>query len=53
MTVLRRIVPASRTADGPQLLGRTSDYTPRLLDRSGEPQDPGPVVEPGQIRYAG
>ena len=40
MTVLRRIVPASRTAEGPQLLGRTSDYTPRLLDRSGEPRDP-------------
>ncbi|MGH3168694.1 MAG: carbon-phosphorus lyase complex subunit PhnI, partial [Trebonia sp.] len=35
MTVLRRIVPASRTAEGPQLLGRTSDYTARLLERGG------------------
>ncbi len=30
--VLRRIVPAYRTPPGPQLLGRTSDYTGRLLD---------------------
>jgi alpha-D-ribose 1-methylphosphonate 5-triphosphate synthase subunit PhnI len=33
MLVLRRIVPAHRTPDGPQLLGRTTDYTGRLLDR--------------------
>ena len=33
MVVLRRIVPASRTADGPQLLGRTTDYTARVLER--------------------
>ncbi|MCK0090590.1 carbon-phosphorus lyase complex subunit PhnI [Rhodococcus sp. HNM0563] len=33
MTVLRRIVPAWRTPDGPQLLGRTSDYTGRMLVR--------------------
>lgn len=46
MTVLRRIVPASRTAEGPQLLGRTSDYTPRLLDRSGEPELPDPAPVP-------
>ncbi|RDI55351.1 carbon-phosphorus lyase complex subunit PhnI [Nocardia mexicana] len=39
MTVLRRIVPAHRTPDGPQLLGRTSDYTGRMLDR-GPAQDP-------------
>ncbi|MDO3649847.1 carbon-phosphorus lyase complex subunit PhnI [Nocardia mangyaensis] len=31
MTVLRRIVPAFREPDGPQLLGRTTDYTARLL----------------------
>jgi alpha-D-ribose 1-methylphosphonate 5-triphosphate synthase subunit PhnI len=40
MTVLRRVVPASRTAEGPQLLGRTSDYTPRLLDRGADPAPP-------------
>jgi alpha-D-ribose 1-methylphosphonate 5-triphosphate synthase subunit PhnI len=33
MTVLRRIVPASRTPNGPQLLGRTTDYTARVLER--------------------
>jgi alpha-D-ribose 1-methylphosphonate 5-triphosphate synthase subunit PhnI len=33
MVVLRRIVPAHRTPDGPQLLGRTTDYTGRLLER--------------------
>jgi alpha-D-ribose 1-methylphosphonate 5-triphosphate synthase subunit PhnI len=37
MTVLRRIVPASRTPDGPQLLGRTADYTARLLERPDGP----------------
>jgi alpha-D-ribose 1-methylphosphonate 5-triphosphate synthase subunit PhnI len=31
LTVLRRIVPAERDPDGPQLLGETTDYTPRLL----------------------
>lgn len=31
--VLRRIVPAFRNPPGPQLLGRTTDYTGRLLDR--------------------
>jgi alpha-D-ribose 1-methylphosphonate 5-triphosphate synthase subunit PhnI len=45
MTVLRRIVPASRTADGPQLLGRTSDYTARLLERGDAPPAP-PAEEP-------
>ncbi|HTU73764.1 MAG TPA: carbon-phosphorus lyase complex subunit PhnI [Trebonia sp.] len=35
--VLRRIVPASRTPDGPQLLGRTTDYTARVLDRPDGP----------------
>jgi alpha-D-ribose 1-methylphosphonate 5-triphosphate synthase subunit PhnI len=33
MLVLRRIVPAHRTPDGPQLLGRTTDYTGRRLER--------------------
>jgi alpha-D-ribose 1-methylphosphonate 5-triphosphate synthase subunit PhnI len=37
MVVLRRIVPAHRTPDGPQLLGRTSDYTGRLLERPDGP----------------
>ncbi|MEV6232844.1 carbon-phosphorus lyase complex subunit PhnI [Saccharopolyspora shandongensis] len=36
MVVLRRIVPANRTPDGPQLLGRTTDYTGRLLERPTE-----------------
>ncbi len=39
LTVLRRIVPASRTPDGPQLLGRTTDYMARVLERpDGPPQ---------------
>ena len=40
MAVLRRIVPASRTPDGPQLLGRTTDYTARVLERTAGPADP-------------
>jgi alpha-D-ribose 1-methylphosphonate 5-triphosphate synthase subunit PhnI len=32
LSVLRRIVPAYRNPPGPQLLGRTLDYTGRLLD---------------------
>ncbi|MCF3134411.1 carbon-phosphorus lyase complex subunit PhnI [Streptomyces olivochromogenes] len=40
MTVLRRIVPAFREPDGPQLLGRTSDYTGRLLERPEGPPEP-------------
>jgi alpha-D-ribose 1-methylphosphonate 5-triphosphate synthase subunit PhnI len=39
LTVLRRIVPASRTPDGPQLLGRTNDYTARVLERPAEPPE--------------
>jgi alpha-D-ribose 1-methylphosphonate 5-triphosphate synthase subunit PhnI len=35
--VLRRIVPASRTPEGPQLLGRTTDYTARVLQRPDGP----------------
>ncbi|MFT7502208.1 MAG: alpha-D-ribose 1-methylphosphonate 5-triphosphate synthase subunit PhnI [Gammaproteobacteria bacterium] len=34
--VLRRIVPAFRNPPGPQLLGRTTDYTGRLLDRTDD-----------------
>jgi alpha-D-ribose 1-methylphosphonate 5-triphosphate synthase subunit PhnI len=33
ITIMRRIVPAFREPDGPQLLGRTTDYTRRLLDQ--------------------
>ena len=40
MVPLRRIVPAYRTPPGPQLLGRTSDYTGRLLDLTAD--DPSP-----------
>ncbi|MEO1063266.1 MAG: carbon-phosphorus lyase complex subunit PhnI [Actinomycetota bacterium] len=36
MTILRRIVPAFRNPPGPQLLGRTVDYTGRLLDPTPE-----------------
>jgi alpha-D-ribose 1-methylphosphonate 5-triphosphate synthase subunit PhnI len=43
MSVLRRIVPASRTPDGPQLLGRTTDYTARMLERPD-----GPVPAPAE-----
>ncbi|MEJ7801642.1 MAG: carbon-phosphorus lyase complex subunit PhnI, partial [Ilumatobacter sp.] len=32
MAILRRVVPAYRQPPGPQLLGRTTDYTGRLLD---------------------
>jgi alpha-D-ribose 1-methylphosphonate 5-triphosphate synthase subunit PhnI len=32
LVVLRRIVPAFRNPPGPQLLGRTNDYTGRLLE---------------------
>lgn len=45
MVVLRRIVPAFREPDGPQLLGRTTDYTGRLLDDVDEPATPAPEVD--------
>jgi alpha-D-ribose 1-methylphosphonate 5-triphosphate synthase subunit PhnI len=45
MSVLRRIVPASRTPGGPQLLGRTTDYTARVLERPDGPP-PAPQAEP-------
>lgn len=34
--VMRRVVPAFREPPGPQLLGRTLDYTGRLIDRRSE-----------------
>jgi alpha-D-ribose 1-methylphosphonate 5-triphosphate synthase subunit PhnI len=47
MVVLRRIVPAHRTPSGPQLLGRTTDYTGRMLERpAGQP--PQTNGHPGQ-----
>lgn len=36
LQVLRRVVPAYRNPPGPQLLGRTSDYTGRLIELLGE-----------------
>src|SRR5262249_12922101 len=46
MVIMRRIVAAFREPDGPQLLGRTTDYTRRLLDQPDElpaPEDEAPV----------
>ena len=40
MVIMRRIVSAYREPDGPQLLGRTTDYTRRLLDRTEEAPAP-------------
>lgn len=37
MTILRRVVPAHRDPEGPQLLGRTSDYIGRVLERGVAP----------------
>jgi alpha-D-ribose 1-methylphosphonate 5-triphosphate synthase subunit PhnI len=48
MTVLRRIVPASRTPNGPQLLGRTTDYTARVLERPDGPTQAGAFTEPAR-----
>ncbi|MGW3954490.1 carbon-phosphorus lyase complex subunit PhnI [Streptomyces sp. NPDC004752] len=50
MTVLRRIVPAVSQPGGPQLLGRTTDYTGRLLEQPDGPppprtKKPGPAPE--------
>ncbi|HLL65777.1 MAG TPA: carbon-phosphorus lyase complex subunit PhnI [Micromonosporaceae bacterium] len=47
MVVLRRIVPAFREPDGPQLLGRTTDYTGRLLEQPvGPPAPAAPTSAP-------
>jgi alpha-D-ribose 1-methylphosphonate 5-triphosphate synthase subunit PhnI len=51
ITIMRRIVPAFREPDGPQLLGRTADYTRRLLEKldtapaapADEPVSPAPT----------
>jgi alpha-D-ribose 1-methylphosphonate 5-triphosphate synthase subunit PhnI len=48
MTVLRRIVPASRVPNGPQLLGRTTDYTARVLERPDGPTQAGAFTEPAR-----
>jgi len=37
LVVIRRIVPAFRQPPGPQLLGRTLDYTERLVDFAPDP----------------
>jgi len=42
--ILRRIVPAFRQPDGPQLLGRTTDYTGRMLEK--------PATQPPPARTA-
>lgn len=44
MQILRRIVPAHRSPDGPQLLGATVDYTARILREPGA-GDPLPIVD--------
>lgn len=48
LELLRRIVPAHRKPDGPQLLGETVDYTARLLHPPDAPWDSEPPlpVEP-------
>ncbi len=47
ITIMRRIVPAFREPDGPQLLGRTTDYTRRLVDKSvAAPAGPAPTDPP-------
>jgi alpha-D-ribose 1-methylphosphonate 5-triphosphate synthase subunit PhnI len=50
MTVLRRIVPAVRTPGGPQLLGRTTDYTARVLERPDGPTPASAFAEPSAPR---
>ena len=48
LLILRRIVPAFREPGGPQLLGRTTDYTGRLLEKPA-----GPPGENGQATSNG
>lgn len=52
MVVLRRIVPAHRAPGGPQLLGRTTDYTGRQLDRRPAPPG-GPAATSNGHRSSG
>jgi alpha-D-ribose 1-methylphosphonate 5-triphosphate synthase subunit PhnI len=40
MRILRRIVPAHRQPDGPQLLGETVDYTARIIHDGAHPPLP-------------
>jgi alpha-D-ribose 1-methylphosphonate 5-triphosphate synthase subunit PhnI len=49
MEILRRIVPAHRLPDGPQLLGETVDYTARLLQNGDE--SPLPVERSEQDQH--
>lgn len=44
MQILRRIVPAHRSPQGPQLLGATVDYTARIL-RGPDDSDPLPITD--------
>lgn len=53
LRVVRRIVPAYRTPPGPQLLGRTLDYTGRLLDFDETPDDEEPAPTPHEDRRGG
>lgn len=48
--VMRRIVPAFREPPGPQLLGRTLDYTGRLLEASNEDDARRAAVEAAAAR---
>ena len=48
--VMRRIVPAFREPPGPQLLGRTLDYTGRLLDTTDEDEARRAAVEAATAR---
>ncbi len=49
--VLRRIVPAFREPPGPQLLGKTLDYTGRLLDTESEDAARRDAVEAAAERH--
>lgn len=49
--VLRRIVPAFREPPGPQLLGRTLDYTGRLLDQQNEDEARKAAAEAALARH--
>ncbi|GAA4283009.1 carbon-phosphorus lyase complex subunit PhnI [Brevibacterium daeguense] len=53
MALCRRVVPAHRSPDGPQLLGETVDYSPRIIRRGvGDPlggDDSDLVVDDDQI----
>jgi alpha-D-ribose 1-methylphosphonate 5-triphosphate synthase subunit PhnI len=50
--VVRRIVPAFRQPPGPQLLGRTLDYTGRILDTTPEDEARRAAVEAAATRHA-